>query len=97
MTPANELMNLAEEFLDIVSSLPNGLTDDDIRAVRRLAAEDSSADVWLQTSTLSMESRICLMASVAYTLHCLRNDPYKCAVFSRAAAEAFLEEEKSGS
>ncbi len=92
-----ERQDLAEELLDVLSSIPEGLTDEDIRVVRRLAAEESSADVWLHTSALDKDSRICLMAAVTYTLHCLKNDPYKCAVFSRAVAEAFLDEKKSGS
>ena len=96
MAIACERQDLAEELLDVFSSLPNGLPDEDIRVVRRLAAEESSADVWLQISKLGKESRICLMAAVAYTLHCLKNDPYKCSVFSRAAAEALLAEKKLG-
>ncbi|MCR5563043.1 MAG: hypothetical protein K6F46_06710 [Desulfovibrio sp.] len=96
MAIACERQDLAEELLDVFSSLPNGLPDEDISAVRRLAAEESSADVWLQISKLGKEERICLMAAVAYTLHCLNNDAYKCSVFSRSAAEALRAEKKSG-
>ncbi len=50
MAIACERQDLAEELLDVFSSLPNGLPDEDISAVRRLAAEESSADGWLQIS-----------------------------------------------
>ncbi|MBO4300477.1 MAG: hypothetical protein J5861_02630 [Desulfovibrio sp.] len=94
MTIVCDRQNLAEEFVDVLSSLPQGLGEDDIRIVRRLAAEDSSADHWLQTTHLDKEARIILMASVAYVLHCLKGDPYKCSVFARSAAEALLSEKK---
>ncbi len=90
MAIASERQDLAEALLDIFSRLPNGLTDEDIRVVRHLAAEEGSSDIWLQASTLDKETRICLMAAVAYTLHGLKNNPYKCSVFTRATAEALL-------
>ncbi|WP_297671905.1 hypothetical protein [uncultured Desulfovibrio sp.] len=95
MAIAYDRQDLAEELLDVFSSLPRGLNDDDIRFVRRLAAEESAADHWLQTAHLDKETRLSLMAAVAYVLRCLKNDPYKCAVFTRAAAEAVLAEKKS--
>lgn len=90
MAIASARQDLVEALLDVFSRLPNGLTEEDIRIVRHLAAEEASSDIWSQTATLDKQSRICLMAAVAYTLHGLKNDPYKCSVFSRATAEALL-------
>ncbi|MBQ9453070.1 MAG: hypothetical protein IJU65_07250 [Desulfovibrio sp.] len=87
-----ERQDLAEELLDVFSSLPHGLNDNEIRIIRRLAAEESSADHWLQTTGLDQESRLGLIAAVAYVLHCLKNDPHKCTVFTRSVAEALLNE-----
>ena len=96
MANAQEQKNFVESLLDVFTRLTNGLTDEDIRVVRHLAADEGPAEVWLQTSTLSHETRICLMASVAYALRSLKNDPYKCAVFSRDGAKALLSEKESG-
>lgn len=96
MSIANERQDLAEELLNIFSNLPNGLTEDDIHVVRRMAADEGPAEVWLQTSTLNMETRICLIAAVAYALRSLENEPYKCSIFSLHAAKIFLETKKSG-
>ena len=90
-----ERQGLAEELLDVLSGISHGLSEEDIRIVHRLAAEESSADHWLQTVNMDAEARLGLMAAVAYALRCLKNDPYKCSVFVRAAAEAFLAEKKS--
>lgn len=89
-----ERQDLAEELLDVLSSLPHGLDDEDIRVVRRLAVEESTADHWLQTARLDEESRLGLMAAVAYVLRCLKGDAYKSSVFVRAAAAALLAERK---
>ena len=40
------------------------------------------------TNHLDYESRLFLYAAVAYSLRCMKRDPYKCAVFVRSAAES---------
>ncbi|MBQ9405835.1 MAG: hypothetical protein IJU37_03735 [Desulfovibrio sp.] len=84
--------NLAEELLDVFSNLPHGLSEEDIRIVRSLTAEESAADYWLQTTNLDGEARLGLIAAVCYVLHCLKNDAYKSSVFVRSVAEALLAE-----
>ena len=59
-----------------------------LRRARELAEEEGPQDHWLLTNHLDYESRLFLCAAVAYSLRCMKRDPYKCAVFVRSVAES---------
>ncbi|MCR5563042.1 MAG: hypothetical protein K6F46_06705 [Desulfovibrio sp.] len=96
MSISHEGLDLAEKLLRIFSNLPNGLTDKDVNVIRQMASDEGPAEVWLQTSTLSKETRIGLIAAAAYILRSLNNDAYKCSLFSLHAAKLFIEIKKTG-
>lgn len=88
MSALPEREYLAEEICDLYTRLTGGDYSEDLRRARELAEDEGPQDHWLLTNHLDYESRLFLYAAVAYSLRCMKRDPYKCAVFARSAAES---------
>lgn len=88
MSALPEREYLAEEICDLYTRLTGGDYSEDLRRARELAEEEGPQDHWLLTNHLDYVSRLFLCAAVAYSLRCMKRDPYKCAVFVRSVAES---------
>ena len=97
MNTQNMQKNVSEDVVQLFSRLPFGPKDNELKAVRRLAAEEGPADHWLETANLPNDSRTALMMAAAYIYNCVQNDPYKSSVFVRLATEALEREMKAAS
>lgn len=88
MSALSEREYLAEEICELYSKLAGDAYAEDLNRARDLAQSDAPHDHWLQTNRLDYESRLFLYLSAAFAMRCMKNEPYKCAVFMRNAAEA---------
>ncbi len=88
MSALSEREYLAEEICELYSKLAGDAYAEDLNRARDLAQSDAPHDHWLQTNRLDYESRLLLYLSAAFAMRCMKNEPYKCAVFMRNAAEA---------
>lgn len=82
----------SEELSTTISSMFATLTGETdqsaLNKITQMASEEAPHDHWLQTNKLSYEGRLFLCAAVAYAMRSMKNDPYKCAAFTRNIAEA---------
>lgn len=84
---SNTQQNLSEDIHSIFTSLTRGGDESLWRSAEQIAGEQEPRDHWLQTDKLPYEARLFLSAATAFSLRCLKDNPYKCAVLTRDMAE----------
>lgn len=83
---------LSEEICALFTRLTQGNAEADLQWAREMAQEMESHDHWLQTRKLDQDARLFLYAATAFSMRCLKDSPYKCAVLTRNLAEAFAQQ-----
>lgn len=82
---------LSEDIRSLYARLTGDDFGDDLQLAHQMAQEEAPHDHWLQSNKLGYEARLFLSAATAFSMRCLKNDPYKCAVLTRSMAESLAQ------